>query len=64
MMLILKLYEGNNARHYFMRIKGIIFLPFDKHGYYHGYDKWKPNRIVFGFQKIDKICISNLIAIL
>lgn len=65
MMLILELYEGNTVRHhYFMLIKAIIFLPFGKHGHYCGHDKWKPIRIVFGFQKFDKICISNLIAIL
>jgi hypothetical protein len=57
-MLILELYEGNNvSRHYFMQIKGIIFLPFGKHGHYCGHHKWKPKRIVFGFQKFDKIFI-------
>jgi len=63
MILILELYEGNNVRHhYFMPIKAIIFLPFGKHGHYCGHDKWKPIRIVFGFQKFDNIKLdSNIV---
>jgi len=59
-MLILELYEDNNVRHhYFMRIKGIIFLPLANMATIVVMTSGKPIRIVFGFQKFDKICIST-----